>query len=139
MLFSKLGSWSAASLKVSPMSGALYKRLPLKRTIRSGFSLHSILLWDRLRFEHVWGWVYRFEAYTPTAKRIRGYYALPLLWRDQVVGWANAAVVAGRLNVDVGSAEKQPREKAFRSALEAEFHRLAQFLESETGTLRMAR
>ena len=30
---------------------------------------------------------YRFEAYTPPAKRKLGYYALPLLWRDEVMGW----------------------------------------------------
>src|SRR5262249_35503981 len=35
------------------------------------------LVWDRTRFEHFWNWPYRFEAYTPPAKRIRGYYALP--------------------------------------------------------------
>jgi uncharacterized protein len=33
------------------------------------------LVWDRRRFEHLWGWAYRFEAYTPKAKRVRGYYA----------------------------------------------------------------
>ena len=27
------------------------------------------LVWDRRRFEHFWGWEYRFEAYTPPAKR----------------------------------------------------------------------
>ena len=27
------------------------------------------LVWDRRRFEHLWGWEYRFEAYTPIAKR----------------------------------------------------------------------
>ena len=37
------------------------------------------LVWDRRRFEHFWGWAYRFEAYTPAAKRVRGYYAMPLL------------------------------------------------------------
>lgn len=40
------------------------------------------LVWDRRRFELLWGWPYRFEAYTPPAKRKLGYYALPLLWRD---------------------------------------------------------
>jgi uncharacterized protein YcaQ len=50
------------------------------------------LVWDRRRFEHFWGWAYRFEAYTPVAKRIRGYYAMPLLWRDSVIGWANAGI-----------------------------------------------
>jgi uncharacterized protein YcaQ len=34
---------------------------------------------DRARFEILWGWSYRFEAYTPVAKRKLGYYALPLL------------------------------------------------------------
>ncbi len=54
------------------------------------------LVWDRRRFELFWGWDYRFEAYTPPSKRRFGYYALPLLWRDDVIGWANAANVAGR-------------------------------------------
>ena len=47
---------------------------------------------DRTRFELLWGWAYRFEAYTPAAKRKLGYYALPMLWRDRVIGWANLAV-----------------------------------------------
>ena len=42
------------------------------------------IVWDRRRFELLWGWTYRFEAYTPAPKRKLGYYALPLLWRDQV-------------------------------------------------------
>ena len=37
------------------------------------------LVWDRDRLELLWTWVYRFEAYTPFAKRKLGYYALPLL------------------------------------------------------------
>ncbi len=37
------------------------------------------IVWDRRRFELLWGWAYRFEAYTPAPKRVRGYYALPLL------------------------------------------------------------
>lgn len=41
---------------------------------------------DRDRFEHLWDWSYRFEAYIPAAKRERGYYALPLLWRDEIIG-----------------------------------------------------
>lgn len=44
------------------------------------------LVWDRRRFEHLWGWSYRFEAYTPPAKRVRGYYAMPLLWGERVIG-----------------------------------------------------
>ena len=48
------------------------------------------VVWDRDRFELLWGWPYRFEAYTPAPKRKLGYYAMPLLWRDRVVGWGNS-------------------------------------------------
>jgi uncharacterized protein YcaQ len=85
------------------------------------------VVWDRLRFEHLWGWAYRFEAYTPPAKRVRGYYALPLLWRDRVVGWANTERVGERLKVSVGFVKKRPTEKAFKAALEAEIDRLEFF------------
>ena len=64
------------------------------------------LVWDRKRFEHLWGWPYRFEAYTPAPKRTMGYYALPLLWRDDVIGWANLKVAQGKLNVDLGLRER---------------------------------
>ena len=55
------------------------------------------VVWDRRRFELFWGWAYRFEAYTPAAKRQLGYYALPLLWRDRVIGWGNVSVKNGEL------------------------------------------
>ncbi len=60
------------------------------------------IVWDRKRFELFWGWAYRFEAYTPAAKRKLGYYALPLLWREQVIGWANVSVLDGELQTDIG-------------------------------------
>lgn len=87
------------------------------------------LVWDRERFEHFWGWAYRFEAYTPAPKRVRGYYALPMLWRGQVIGWANAAVRDGRLHLQLGYVSGQaPREAAFSSALQEEQARLERFL-----------
>jgi uncharacterized protein YcaQ len=87
------------------------------------------LVWDRRRFELLWGWAYRFEAYTPAAQRVRGHYALPLLWRDQVVGWANASVTGGRLQVQCGYADgRGPRDAAYRAALDEELERLAVFL-----------
>ena len=86
------------------------------------------LVWDRRRFEHLWGWSYRFEAYTPPAKRLRGYYAMPLLWHHAVIGWANARVDGERLNVEVGFVKKRPRESDFDLELEAEIDRLETFL-----------
>lgn len=87
------------------------------------------LVWDRRRFELFWGWAYRFEAYTPAAKRQRGYYALPLLWRDSVIGWANVAARDGTLQTQVGYASgNAPRDAAFRRELDAELARLQEFL-----------
>jgi len=87
------------------------------------------VVWDRRRFELFWDWAYRFEAYTPAAKRVRGYYALPLLWRDSVIGWANLAVRDGRLTHEVGFvAGRAPRERAFRRELDAELDAMRRFL-----------
>ena len=86
------------------------------------------VVWDRTRFEIFWGWAYRFEAYTPAPKRKLGYYALPLLWNDRVIGWANVRVVQGRLEPEFGYVETAPRSRAFRAALEEELHRLGVFL-----------
>ncbi len=93
------------------------------------------LVWDRRRFELLWGWAYRFEAYTPAPKRVRGYYALPLLWRDQVIGWGNVALVDGKLNADIGYvAGKPPREAAFKPALQDELARMRAFLMPATAS-----
>jgi len=86
------------------------------------------VVWDRRRFELFWGWRYRFEAYTPAAKRVLGHYALPLLWRDRVVGWANVAVRDGRLQPEVGFAGPRITDPAFVRAVDDELHRLQRFL-----------
>jgi len=89
------------------------------------------VVWDRRRFELFWGWAYRFEAYTPPARRRLGYYALPLLWRDRVIGWGNLAVVDGRLAANLGYVSgRAPRDPAFRRALERELDRMARFLDA---------
>jgi uncharacterized protein YcaQ len=84
------------------------------------------IVWDRPRFELLWGWEYRFEAYTPVPKRKLGYYALPLLWRDRVLGWANIATGDGEITPDVRYvAGRPPRERTFATALDDELSRLA--------------
>jgi uncharacterized protein YcaQ len=91
---------------------------------------------DRTRFELFWGWVYRFEAYTPAPKRKLGYYALPLLWRDRVIGWGNLSVTVPKSNSgtrmltsELGYVAGQPpRDRAFKRELEAELERMRVFL-----------
>lgn len=96
------------------------------------------IVWDRRRFEMLWGWPYRFEAYTPVAKRRFGYYALPLLWRDGIVGWGNVTMLDGAPRVDLGFVKARPRGPAFRRALDEEIDRLQAFLglDSLTGHAR---
>ena len=93
------------------------------------------VVWDRRRFELLWGWTYKFEAYTPPAKRTMGHYALPLLYGDRAVGWANATLVGkARLEVHVGFADKAwAREKALALAIDDELVRMAEFLQLEPG------
>jgi uncharacterized protein YcaQ len=88
------------------------------------------LVWDRRRFEHLWGWAYRFEAYTPVAKRKLGYYALPLLWKTDVIGWVNIARAGKNLAVKPGYvAGAPPSQAAFRSAFDEEVESFRRFLQ----------
>jgi uncharacterized protein YcaQ len=87
------------------------------------------VVWDRRRFELLWGWVYRFEAYTPAAKRRLGYYALPLLWRDRIIGWGNVSIVKGALSASFGYVGRRPRDRDFTRALDEELERLRVFLD----------
>ena len=74
------------------------------------------VVWDRRRFEIFWGWRYRFEAYTPAPKRKLGYYALPLLWRERVIGWGNlTATEAGPMLPSAISSGRAPRDSAYRA------------------------
>jgi uncharacterized protein YcaQ len=86
------------------------------------------VVWDRARFELLWGWTYRFEAYTPLAKRKLGYYAMPLLWRDRIIGWANLSVKNEELTSDIGYVGSPPRDRQFQRELAEELERMRVFL-----------
>ena len=88
------------------------------------------VVWDRRRFQSFWGWEYKFEAYLPAQKRRMGHYAMPMLWGEQVLGWANLKVVNGRLQHRLGFATGQrPRDRAFKDALDEALQQMQKFLE----------
>jgi len=87
------------------------------------------VVWDRRRFELLWGWTYRFEAYTPGPERKLGYYALPLLWRDEAIGWGNVTMKNGELRTEFGYVKSRPpRDRLFTRELAAELDRMRTFL-----------
>ncbi len=112
---------------------------PASRRWQTGDAVHLLtpfdpVVWDRRRFELFWGWQYRFEAYTPAAKRKLGYYALPLLWGEHVIGWGNLSMSRGELRSTFGYLEgRGPRGAAYGNALELELERVRTFLSPRGG------
>jgi uncharacterized protein YcaQ len=85
--------------------------------------------WDRRRFQLFWGWEYKLEAYVPAHQRRMGHYAMPMLWREHMPGWANLKVVDGRLQHELGFAGPRPRSRAFQLALDEALQQMQEFLE----------
>ena len=67
------------------------------------------MVWDRSRARQLFGFDYSIECYLPAAKRRYGYFCLPLLWRGQLVGRADAKAhrQAGR-----GHADQRDQDRA---------------------------
>jgi uncharacterized protein YcaQ len=116
-------AWPAGTAVPSPAGGGRVRFL----------APFDPVVWDRRRFEHLWGWPYRFEAYTPPPKRQYAYYALPLLLGERVVGWVEADLADGRLTVHGARVDGRSGGAAFRRAFGVEAERLARSLGAGLG------
>ncbi|GEK20359.1 DNA glycosylase AlkZ-like family protein [Cellulomonas xylanilytica] len=90
----------------------------------------DLLLHDRRRMTDIFEFEYILEMFKPVAARRWGYFALPVLVGDQLVGKvdATADVKAGVLRVHAVH-EDQPWSADARAAVDAEIEDLAQWLE----------
>jgi uncharacterized protein YcaQ len=84
---------------------------------------------DRVRLEDLFEFEYVLEMYKPAAKRRWGYFALPVLHGDRLVGKLDATAdrKAGRFFVDAVH-EDVPFTKAMARAVDAEITALAEWL-----------
>ncbi|OAT57196.1 hypothetical protein M993_04401 [Obesumbacterium proteus ATCC 12841] len=62
----------------------------IKATHTTLLSPFDPVVWDRRRASELFGFDYRLECYTPEAKRIFGYFSLPILQRGALVGRIDA-------------------------------------------------
>jgi uncharacterized protein YcaQ len=99
------------------------------------------LLCDRGRTEELFGFSHRLEIYTPKAKRQWGYFVLPILHGDRLVGRADLAIdrkarrlVAHAVHREPGA----PRGKAVAAAIRRELERLATWQGAEGLDVRQA-
>src|SRR5262249_62220938 len=92
------------------------------------------LVWDRPFLERVFGFVHVIEVYKPAPQRVYGYYVLPFVYGDRLVGRADlkAERAEGVLRVRAFHLEpKVRRSGALETALEKALDRLARTLELE--------
>ena len=83
------------------------------------------LLWDRPFARRVFGFEHVIEVYKPAPKRQFGYYVLPFLWRDRIVGRADlksergdGTLVVKALHLENGVHSSAALDDGFERALD---------------------
>lgn len=97
------------------------------------------MLWDRKLIRDLWDFAYAWEIYTPAAKRKYGYYVLPMLYGQQMIGRMEAIAHRKTKLLEVRNLWFEPGVRQTRK-LEAAIHsavkRLARLNDCEAEPIR---
>ncbi|MYB02862.1 MAG: winged helix-turn-helix domain-containing protein, partial [Acidimicrobiaceae bacterium] len=105
-------------------------RLPRSVEALSVLSPFDPIVWNRDRAARLWDFDYRIEIYVPAAKRIYGYYVLPVLDGEQLVARLDVKTdrPGGALRVLGAFAEPGVDHGALAERLRLHLHDLARFV-----------
>ena len=104
--------------------------LPRRVDARALLSPFDPVVWFRPRAERLFGFRYRIEIYVPAGKREYGYYVLPFLLGDTMVGRVDVKAdrAGGRLLARGVFAEEGVDREWVAAGLRVELERLSRFL-----------
>jgi uncharacterized protein len=141
------GRWLALTPDLPALARAGRATTPSRGT--TVLSPFDSLLWHRDRVARLFAFDYRIEVYTPGARRVHGYYTLPILHDGHLIGRVDAKAHRSERRLEIRHAHFEPwfaasgtapggravdRDEALVGVAEA-LRSLAAFVEADTATL----
>lgn len=113
--------------------------LPMLERLRAGgweprttlLSPFDNLICDRARTERLFGFEFRLEIYVPKAKRRYGYFVMPILHGDRLVGRVDPVLDRKRRRLVLNGMHAEPRAPAAGRAIRRAVEDLAAFVGAE--------
>ena len=118
------GAWADPEALAEPVRG---------RHATTLLSPFDSLVWDRARTARVFGFEHRLEAYVPKARRVHGYFVMPLLAGGRLIGRVDPAregrtLVARRVSFEPWATRTAARTEASVAALRTALRQAASWV-----------